>query len=121
MTSNAAVTLHRSAIISISLLVGDDGRAKFIEAVKRFAEIDDFAIRVVQLRHDGQHYMIELRSSDVNVTIANPFDDARELSVFFYESEMGPPSPAVVDKLVTDLESDIKDIPDTTIMSIKKK
>ena len=84
--NSLALSDRQDPIVSITLAVDESARDEFIERLKKFADDKAFAIRVAQTRRDGRHFLIELHRFNINITAINPFDDAGEFSIFFYQN-----------------------------------
>jgi hypothetical protein len=116
----AALPDPQLAIASMTLTVGEEVRDELIEGLKKFAESSAFATRVVHLRNDKRHYFCEFWRGDVHITVANPFNDAKEFSIAIYQTGTTPIPPPHIDALINDIKNVINELHDVTIDSVKK-
>ena len=75
---------------------------------------------MTQTRRDGRHFLIELRRTDINIKAINPFDDAREFSIFLYPNGDEILPPAHIDAVIAGLTAVIAEIAGAEIGNIKR-
>jgi hypothetical protein len=121
ISSLAASPDPQLPIASITLTVSEGARDELIERLSKFAEASAFATRVVHPRNEKQHYLVEFWRGDVHITVANPFRDTSDFSIFIYQTGATPVPMAHIDALIGDVQGVINKIQGITIDTIKRR
>jgi hypothetical protein len=99
----------RSPVFGATAIVGQSSKNEFIETLKRFAEKNEFAIRIAPISVEGD-FSVEMWRSDVNFSISNPADQ-REFGIALYRTCNDTPfHDGMIDSLVRELRAEISKI-----------
>jgi hypothetical protein len=112
------VTTRREAA-SITLTDSEGSRGEFIQQLMKFSDAKGFTMRINHIR-DPRHFYIELWRADINLTVANPFNDATQFSIAFYQTtEVSRPS-TEVESVISDIKDAIGGIAGVAIDKVKR-
>jgi hypothetical protein len=112
-------TSREVPIASITFTVSEGAQDELIQQLMKFAEANRFKMRVGHIR-DMRHFYMELWRDDINLSIANPFNDATLFSIGIYQTSKSTLPPGHIDSIINDLRDAIVNIPGVTINSIKQ-
>lgn len=96
-------------IATMSCVVQADQNDQFVDNLRAFAELNQFAIRVGHPTPDAADFTIQLWREDVKMILVNPFA-AHEFRIQVYKNEQGTLSSELVDKLVKQLRDSVKGV-----------
>jgi hypothetical protein len=113
------MTRREAAIASITLTVSERARDDLIRQVMKFSDAKGFTMRVNHIR-DQRHFFIELWRADLNITIANPFRDEAQFSIFLYQTTKTLVPSTEVDAIISDIKDDVGGITGVVVDTVKK-
>jgi hypothetical protein len=113
------MTRREAAIASITLTVSEGARDDLIQQAMKFSDAKGFTMRVNHIC-DQRHFFIELWRADLNITIANPFRDAAQFSIFLYQTTETLVPSTEVDAIISDIKDDIGGITGVVVDTVKK-
>jgi hypothetical protein len=117
--SAQVLTSRESPIASITLTVSEPARDELIQQLMKFAEANRFKMRVGHIR-DMRHFYIELWRDDINLSIANPFNDVAFFSIGIYQTSTNKLPSADVDSIVSDIKAAVGAVQGISIDTVKK-
>ena len=117
--SGQVVTKRETAIVSITLTVGERARDGLIQQLMKFADARGFTMRVGHIR-DARHFYIELWREDMNLSVANPFNDAALFSIGIYQTGKNTLPRGDIDSIINDIKEAISGIQGIVIDTIKR-
>jgi len=105
---------------SVVARVDDAAQQTFLDRVKEFAETKAFAIRISQTNPDGKHFLVQMWREDVNIVAVNPFEDAQEFRINFYQTGTQSVPAEVISELVNELRRSLAAIEGVTLLEKRR-
>jgi hypothetical protein len=104
---------------SVVITIDTSHRQEFFDQLRKFADKHDFKILIDTRSSGSEDFLIEMTREDIEISGANVFA-AGEYQLGFYHADLLHPAPeSTFDDLISDLESFINEVPDTTF-SVEK-
>jgi len=104
---------------SIVVTIDTSQRDEFFDQLRKFADKHDFTIRIDAQPSGAEDFLIFMTREDVEIAGGNYFSPG-EYKIFFYYANLLHPAPeSVLDDLISDLQSFINEIRNSTF-SVEK-
>ncbi len=103
-------------IVTVTLTKGT--RDQFFDQLKRFADVNAFAIRIAPTRPDVPHFLIQMWREDINGTGTNALDP-EQFRIAFYKNDNHPLETETVNQMIFGLEQAVGKVAGATVSEEK--
>jgi hypothetical protein len=103
---------RRDLVITIDL----NRREEFFDQLRKFAKANGFSISIDTLSSSDEKFQIYMRSEDIVISGASPFEPNDYYIDFFDVTDRSPAPDSVYDNLVSELEQYVSEVPGTTFL-----